>query len=84
MSLNIKNERVHEMARQAAARTGKSQTSVIEKALRRYLDELDRETSREAKDKRLYEILEDMQQRIAAVGGLMDHNDLYDERGLPA
>lgn len=30
MSLNIKNQRVHDLARQAAAATGRSQTSVIE------------------------------------------------------
>ncbi len=33
MSLNIKNERVHRLARQAAAVTGKTQTGVIEEAL---------------------------------------------------
>ena len=33
MSLNIKNERVHELAREAARRTGMNQTSVIEAAL---------------------------------------------------
>ncbi len=33
MSLNIKNERVHTLARQAAALTGKSLTGTIEQAL---------------------------------------------------
>lgn len=37
MALNIKNERVHALAREAAARTGRSQTSVIESALEAYL-----------------------------------------------
>ena len=36
MSLNIKNEHVHQLARDAAARTGLSQTGVIEEALRLY------------------------------------------------
>lgn len=86
MSLNIKNERVHELARLAASRTGKSQTSVIEEALRRYLDELDRAASREAKDKRLYEILADIHARIAAHPENYDFSTdfLYDENGLPA
>ena len=86
MSLNIKNERVHELARRAAARTGKSQTSVIEDALRRYLDELDRADSRAAKDKRLYEILDDIHARIAADPERYDFSTdfLYDENGLPA
>ena len=35
MSLNIKNEHVHDLVREAARRTGKSQTSVVEEALRR-------------------------------------------------
>ena len=37
MSLNIKNERVHDLAREAAQRTGQSQTRVIEVALLEYL-----------------------------------------------
>jgi antitoxin VapB len=37
MGLNIKNERVHELARQAARVTGKSQTGAIEEALERLL-----------------------------------------------
>lgn len=41
MALNIKNEQVHALAREAARRTGMSQTSVLEAALRRYLDTLE-------------------------------------------
>ncbi len=37
MGLNIKNERVHALAREAARVTGKSQTSAIEEALERLL-----------------------------------------------
>jgi antitoxin VapB len=33
VSLNIKNQRVHDLAREAARVTGKSQTSAIEEAL---------------------------------------------------
>lgn len=40
MALNIKNEQVHALAREAARRTGRSQTSVLEEALRRYLETL--------------------------------------------
>ena len=39
MGLNIKNERVHELARQAASVTGLTQTGVIEEALTRLLAE---------------------------------------------
>ena len=37
MSLNIKNEKVHDLARAAARLTGKSQTAVIAEALEHYL-----------------------------------------------
>lgn len=37
MSLNIKNERVHYLAREAARVTGKSQTGAIQEALERLL-----------------------------------------------
>ena len=86
MSLNIKNEHVHDLVREAARRTGKSQTSVVEEALRRYLDELEREQSRAAKDKRLYEALARIDALVAAHPGDYDFNGdfLYDENGLPA
>lgn len=81
MSLNIKNERVHELVREAARRTGQSQTSVIETALQRYLERLDLERRRERAD----DLVADLQKRTAAAGGVrMRPDDLYDERGLPA
>ena len=43
MSLNIKNERVHALAREAARITGKSQTGVIEEALEKRGARRDRE-----------------------------------------
>lgn len=41
MGMNIKNERVHELARRAASVTGKSQTGAIEEALTRLLADYD-------------------------------------------
>ena len=87
MSLNIKNERVHEMAREAAARTGKSQTSVVEEALRRYLDQLIHEESLEERRARTLAILDDMRARLSQMPGGLDLSTdfLYDEEtGLPA
>ena len=84
MSLNIKNERVHQLARDAAQRTGLSQTSVIEAALLQYLRTLDGE--QDAKRRRLDEILADVDARLT------DNDrdemrafaeDLYDDQGLP-
>ena len=40
MSLNIKNERTHALVRELAELTGMSQTSAVEDAVRRRLDEL--------------------------------------------
>lgn len=40
MSLNIKNEGVHALVRELAELTGMSQTSAVEDAVRRRLDEL--------------------------------------------
>ena len=45
MSLNIKNPRVHQLAREAAQRTGLTQTGAIELALERLLTEVAQETS---------------------------------------
>ncbi len=85
MSLNIKNERVHQLAREAAHRTGLSQTGVIEEALLQYLRRLDGE--QEAKGRRVDEILAVFDARLtdedrAEMTELM--NDMYDdETGLP-
>lgn len=79
MSLNIKNERVHALAREAARLTGKNQTSVIEEALVRLLAELDRA----ARNARAEEILKAMQDAVAG-GPPVDSDFLYDENGLPA
>ena len=88
VSLNIKNERVHELARELAARTGKSQTAVIEEALRRYRDELGG-TEADIVDRRdrALALLADMRERLAAIPGGLDLSTdfLYDdETGLPA
>lgn len=80
MSLNIKNEHVHELVREAAKRTGKSQTSVVEEALRRYLDELDQD----ARDRRVDEILAEFDRAHIADRIPANTDFLYDENGLPA
>lgn len=86
MSLNIKNERVHALAREAARRTGRSQTSVIEEALNRYLVELSGGQSEDARRQRLHRLVGEVRAVTtdadrARTQQLQD--DLYDERGLP-
>ena len=76
MSLNIKNERVHDLAREAARRTGMSQTSVIEVALERLLAEV-------TEDKGVADRLIAGLQRDIAAHGRLSSDALYDEAGLP-
>lgn len=87
--MNIKNERVHQLAREAAAKSGRSQTSVLEEALVRYLADLDGESAasgarrREAVDR----VLAKLDQRLTDRDGaslLKASKDLYDDSGLPA
>ncbi len=88
MSLNIKNQRVHDLAREAARVTGKSQTSAIEEALVKLLREYDADPEEMGR-----------QRRLQSIGKILDWfeqnpgdpdpeiktiEDLYDEEtGLP-
>lgn len=95
MGLNIKNERVCALAKDAARRTGQTQTGVIATALEEYLrrlqeqadDEQRRADEAEAARQRLIdEIVADFHKHIIpgapSVEEIMD--DMYDpETGLP-
>lgn len=86
MSLNIKNERVHEMVRRLAELTGQSQTSAVEDAVRRRLDEVsgarDAEIARRraAIDRAVRSFQADLPEH-PTYEEIMD--DMYDEQGLP-
>ena len=82
MGLNIKNDRVHELARILSQATGKTLTAVIEEALQDKLTRL--EQDREMPGKVVW-----LESRLKELGppppGLTsDHSDLYDDHGLPA
>jgi len=80
MSLNIKNERVHDLVREASRLSGLSQTSVVEQAMRRYLDELGRDDRRSQAGRVLAELRESL-----AGGQRASIDELYDDKtGLPA
>jgi antitoxin VapB len=81
MSLNIKNERVHALAREAARRTGKNQTSVIEEALENLLANLPDPTE----DARRIDLIHEIQTQVKELGpGFLNTDWLYDaETGLP-
>lgn len=86
MGLNIKNERVCALAKEAAAATHQSQTSVIEQALEQLLEKHRAETSQDERARRIGAILADLQRRWAETDSpeAFTTDDLYDENGLPA
>lgn len=89
MSLNIKNQRVHELARRAAAATGKSQTGAIEEALTRLLEDLGEHPADSQRQHRLdvvHALLANIDLELARAepGEVADVEALYDEQtGLP-
>jgi antitoxin VapB len=86
MSLNIKNEETHRLAREVAARTGETLTTTITVALRERLARLRGaagETS-VARADRVRAIAADAATRWSPELREREHGDmLYDERGLP-
>lgn len=89
MGLNIKNPRVHALARQAAEVTGKTQTSAIEEALMKLLeshgisaDDTERRHRIDAVTSLLARI--DIEVARTPAGDVGRVEDLYDEEtGLP-
>lgn len=82
MSLNIKNPRVHELAREAAQRFGMSQTSVIKEALVRLLGSQERQVASTEAD--VFRLLADFEEQLSPKERLASvrHDNLYDEHGL--
>ncbi|WP_068397350.1 type II toxin-antitoxin system VapB family antitoxin [Kribbia dieselivorans] len=87
MGLNIKNERVHRLAREVARRTGATQTGAIEDALQRRLDELEKSEGDAARRARLWRLMDEIESGTtdadrAETRRVMD--EMYDDHGLPA
>lgn len=87
MGLNIKNERVHALAREAASLTGMSQTSAIEAALELLLRELGADPALAAISQRL-DLIQSIATDYASDPGRSDREivtveDLFDETGMP-
>ncbi len=94
MSLNIKNESVHALVRELSALTGMSQTSAVEDAVRRRLEELrapkperrfspEEEARRRAEIRRIIDGLHAVTTPEQWEGLEHADDDLYDELGLP-
>lgn len=87
MGLNIKNERVHGLAREVARRTGVTQTGAIEDALQRRLDELTAEDHEAARRRRLMRLMDEIESDTTAeerAETQREAAEMYDDRGLPA
>ena len=87
MGLNIKNERVHELARELASKRHSTMTAVILEALE---NELEREQARsDAVGRMRIKAREEFFAHLDTMkelpeGYTSNHDDLYDEHGFPA
>jgi antitoxin VapB len=83
VSLNIKTEEAHRLARELATLTGESMTVAVTKALRERLDRVHGQSNGSLAD-RLISIGKDCAARLSEPFRSIDHGDLlYDEDGLP-
>ena len=83
MSLNIKNEKTHRMARELARLTGESMTAAVNEAIRERLERV-RGTSKQDTLERIMKIAEECGRLWKEPYRSIDHGDLlYDEKGLP-
>ena len=83
MSLNIKNDEAHRLARQLAQLTGESMTQAVTRALAERLDRVRLERGGSLAN-RLLAIGRDCAAHLKEPYRSIDHGELlYDERGLP-
>jgi len=82
MSLNIKNEEVHRLARELANVTGESMTVAVSEAIRERLERL--RSSKKEVFERIMEIAKECGPLWKEPYRSIDHGDLlYDEKGMP-
>ena len=83
MSLNIKNENTHRLARELARLTGESMTEAVDKAVQERLQRV-RGSKSGGLTERLLKIGRECAPLWKEPYKSMDHGDLlYDEKGLP-
>lgn len=86
MSLNIKNERVHALAREAAELAGTTQTGAIEQALEQLIASHRAEQARRDKHRRFAQLRRWLDANITDEDrAVIDRTmaQMYDENGLP-
>ncbi len=82
MSLNIKNEEAHRLARELAKATGESMTVAVSEAIRERLDRV--RGSKKEMAERIMEIARECGPLWKEPYRSIDHGDLlYDEKGMP-
>ena len=83
MSLNIKNEAAHRLAKELATLTGESMSAAVTRAIDERLRRLRRD-NKAKRIERMMAIARDAGDRWKEPWKSMDHADLlYDEKGLP-
>lgn len=84
--LNIRSDEAYELAHTISRRTGRPVTEVVRDALRVYGDTLPAVDGMTPTQLQRYEALRALAKRTAAQklpGATSDHDDMYDEYGLP-
>jgi antitoxin VapB len=83
MSLNIKDEETHRLARELARITGESMTAAVNEAIRERLERV-RGKSKEDLAERLLRIGRECAAHLKEPYKSIEHGDLlYDEKGMP-
>jgi antitoxin VapB len=83
MSLNIKNEETHRLARELARLTGESMTAAVNEAIRERLERV-RGKSKKGVADRIMKIAKECGPLWKEPFRTIDHGDLlYDQNGLP-
>jgi antitoxin VapB len=82
LSLNIKNEEAHRLARELASATGESMTVAVSEAIRERLERV--RSSKKEMAERIMEIARECGPRWKEPYRSIDYGELlYDEKGMP-
>ncbi|HEY3000879.1 MAG TPA: type II toxin-antitoxin system VapB family antitoxin [Kribbellaceae bacterium] len=84
MSMNIKNQQTHDLARELASLTGETVTQAVTVAIRERLDRLRDEAGAEQRIADMHALAREIRELLPPDAFAVPHGDLlYDEMGLP-